>query len=154
MSSIEGIEKFCRRPSGIFRRFRNRSAANNVERDVEHQHETSSAGIDNTGIGQHLQHLRSTRERVGARSMRCFEDTEKIRTSIGCSAPAFGSNTNDGEDRSFDRLHHRAIGSSGRGIECSCECCAINYWSGPELGGQSPQDLRKDHTRISTSTHQ
>ena len=154
MSSVEGIEKFGRRASGIFRRFRNRSAAHNVESDIEQQHEAGAARINNTSVGQHLQHLGSAGKRIGTRRVCCFENTEKIRTGIRGGSATFGRNTNNSEDRSFDRLHDGAIGSSGGSIERSCERCAINDWSGAELGGQSTQDLRKDHTRISTSAHQ
>ena len=133
---------------------RQRFTVDDVEHRIQQQQEPGSAGIDDTGVLQHLQLLGRVVEGELAGGTRCTHDVDERSAGVGGGLGAICALSAHREDRALDRLEHCVVGAGGCGLERLGELHALDVGVLFHRAGEPAHDLAEDHTAVAACAHE
>ena len=134
--------------------FGERAFVDDVERRIEKEQETRTAGVDHTGIGEHLEQGRRALQRLAPFGTGGSEDPEQIGAGLGGRDCSLARLAHDGEDRAFHRVADCAVRTLGGGSQRRGEGCAVDRCRIGDGGGEATKNLRHDHPAVATGAHE
>ena len=134
--------------------FGERAFVDDVQRRVEKEQETRTAGVDHTGIGEDLEQGRRALQRLAPFGTGGIKHAEQIGARLGGSDGSLARLAHDGEDRAFHRVADCAVRTLGGGSQRRRERCAVDRCRIGDGGGEATKNLRHDHPAVATGAHE
>ena len=126
-----------------------------MEHRVEEQEEAGTARVHDARLLQHRQHLRRTRQRVGAlRAGRLDHRDERAAVVLRDRRRGLRRFAHDSQDGALDRLHHGAVRRVRCGGQRRREGRPVDGVVVAQHVGHAPEDLRQDHAGVAAGAHE